>query len=93
MKGVEHNPHGGATFTGEGITMLRETMMLRCLKMEIKGIKMVRHSVYAQVKREFGFKGSKEKVLQQLIDHIKKQMQEKGATEQDIDAMFAVGKL
>jgi hypothetical protein len=92
MKGIEHHPGGGATFTGEGIKLLRETTMLRCLSMEIKGIKMVRHSVYAQVKREYGFKGSKEKVLQQLIDHIKTKMKEAGASEQDIDAMFAVGK-
>lgn len=92
MEGVKHGPGGGATFTGAGIAMLRETMMLRCLSAEIKGIKMVRHSVYAQVKREYGFKGSKEKVLQQLIDHIKGKMKEAGATEQDIDAMFAVGK-
>jgi hypothetical protein len=31
-------------------------------------------------------------VLQQLIAHIKTKMKEAGASEQDIDAMFAVGK-
>lgn len=92
MEGVKHNEGGGTTFTGAGIGMLRETMMLRCLSMEIKGIKMVRHSVYAQVKREYGFKGSKQKVLEQLIAHVKTKMQESGASQQDIDAMFAVGK-
>lgn len=93
MDGVKHDPQGGTMFTGEGVKMLRETMMLRCLSMEIKGIKMVRHSVYAQVKREYGFKGNKESVLKQLTEHIKTKMKEAGATEQDIDAMFAVGKL
>jgi hypothetical protein len=40
------------------------------LRLEVQGMKHSRGSVYAKVKREFGFKGSKESVLQQLINHI-----------------------
>ena len=41
------------------------------LKLEIAGMKHSSgKSVYAHVKRLLGFKGSKESVLQQLINHI-----------------------
>ena len=66
MEGIEKH-EGGITFTGAGIDLLRLTTMLRALKLEIKGIKMVRHSVYAQAKRELGFKGNKQKVYDQLL--------------------------
>ena len=40
------------------------------LKLEIKGLRHSRGSVYAHVKREFGFRGNKSKVLAQLEAHI-----------------------
>ena len=61
---------GGIMITGEHIPLYRLLVMKSALAMEIKGIKVVRHSVYAQAKREFGFKGNKEKVLAQLAQYI-----------------------
>jgi hypothetical protein len=40
------------------------------LKLEVKGLKFSRGSVYAIVKKEFGFKGSKASVLEQLSAYI-----------------------
>lgn len=40
------------------------------LKLEIVGLKHSRGSVYAYVKKHFGFKGNKQKVLDQLISMI-----------------------
>lgn len=91
MDGIERHG-GGATFTGKGINVLRLTTMLRCLGMEIKGIRMVRWSVYAQAKKEFGFKGSKAAVYAQLLAHVKKTLGDSGATTEDVDALLAVGK-
>ena len=93
MKGVDNHEGGGATFTGEGITLLRLTMMLRCLGLENKGIKMVRHSVYAQVKRELGFKGNKVAVYDQLANHVREELARREATDADVDSLLAVGRL
>jgi hypothetical protein len=40
------------------------------LRLEIQGIKHSRGSVYAHVKRRFGFRGNKQRVLIQLEEHI-----------------------
>jgi len=40
------------------------------LKLECAGMKHSRGSVYAKVKKDFGFKGNKQYVLEQLIHHI-----------------------
>lgn len=50
---------------------IRLLTMQNCLHAEIGGLRMVRHSVYAQVKRELGFKGNKKRVQAQLDAHIK----------------------
>lgn len=41
------------------------------LKLEIKGIRFKDGSTYAHIKREFGFKGNKEKVLEQYEAHLR----------------------
>lgn len=91
MEGIEKH-EGGTTFTGAGIELLRLTTMVRALGLENKGIKMVRHSVYAQAKRELGFKGNREKVYAQLLEHMRTQMKEKGATEADVDALLSASR-
>jgi hypothetical protein len=48
------------------------------LSLECKGLKHSRGSVYALVKREFGFKGNKLSVLNQLKEHITKFNKEHG---------------
>jgi hypothetical protein len=88
MDGIDRHD-GGITFTGGGIALLRLTTMLRCLGMEMKGIKMVRWSVYAQAKRELGFKGNKQAVYDQLVAHIQDVLRESGATAADVDALLA----
>jgi hypothetical protein len=40
------------------------------LKLECAGMKHSKGSVYAKVKKDFGFKGNKQSVLDQLIQHI-----------------------
>lgn len=40
------------------------------LKLECAGMKHSKGSVYAKVKKDFGFKGNKQYVLEQLIHHI-----------------------
>jgi hypothetical protein len=93
MEGIKHGEGGGTTFDASAMPILRLTMMARCLGMEIKGLRMVRHSVYAQAKRELGFRGNKESVLQQLLALIRTELQASGATREDIEALVSVGSL
>jgi hypothetical protein len=55
----------------ENILAYRERVLLSGLKLETKGMKMSRgKSCYAIVKAEYGFKGSKQKVYDQLKEHL-----------------------
>lgn len=56
--------------TPEGIARFHLLQMKFGLKLEIAGMKHSRGSVYALVKRTFGFKGNKQKVYDQLVAHI-----------------------
>jgi hypothetical protein len=57
--------------TQEGLEMYNVLRLKSALKLEVAGMKHSSgKSVYAHVKRRFGFKGSKESVLQQLINYI-----------------------
>ena len=57
--------------TGErNIAMYRLLTMKAALKLECMGMKHSKGSVYALVKQEFGFKGNKQRVLEQLTAHI-----------------------
>ena len=50
----------------ESIEMYRLLTMYQMLKLEIKGMKHSRGSVYALIKKEFGLKGTKQNVLEQF---------------------------
>ena len=50
---------------GFRIRALRSALRLECLGMKRRG-----QSVYSMVKQEIGFKGSKKKVLDQLLAYI-----------------------
>jgi len=52
------------------VKVFRLMTMHQALKLEIKGLKNSRGSVYAQIKRELGFKGNKQKVYDQLTKYI-----------------------
>jgi hypothetical protein len=54
----------------DNIALYRLLTMKAALKLEVAGMKHSQGSVYALVKREFGFKGSKASVLAQLTAHI-----------------------
>ena len=56
--------------TGENIDRFRLLSLRSALKLEIAGMSRRGRSVYSIVKEEFGFKGSRVKVLAQLNDHI-----------------------
>jgi len=50
-------------------------LALKCaLSLELKGMKRRGRSAYAIVKDEFGFKGSKQKVYDQLCEWVKKHL-------------------
>jgi hypothetical protein len=50
----------------ESIEMYRLLTMYQMLKLETKGMKHSRGSVYAMIKKEFGLKGTKQNVLEQF---------------------------
>ena len=53
--------------TPETISAYRLLMLASALKLETKGIYPIKgRSAYAQIKKEFGLKGSKQKVLDQF---------------------------
>jgi uncharacterized protein (DUF2141 family) len=57
--------------TPQQINAFRLRTLARGLKMEIHGLKMSRgQSCYSIVKSEFGFKGNKQSVLDQLLNHM-----------------------
>ena len=56
--------------TPDSINKVRLLTLKSALKLEILGMNRRGRSVYSIVKQEFGFKGSKAKVLQQLENVI-----------------------
>ena len=56
----------------EEIALFRMKALQSALKLEILGMKRRGRSVYSIIKEEFGFKGSKQKVLQQLENALTK---------------------
>jgi len=64
----ESLPGGGTMVTGKRDILIARTITLwRGLKLEIAGIRLKRNfSCYAIIKREFGFKGNRDRVLEQM---------------------------
>ena len=57
--------------TKEYIDKARILTLKSALKLEVGGIRIRRgFSAYATIKKEFGFKGNKQKVLNQLNDYV-----------------------
>jgi len=56
--------------TKDNIPKARLLILRSALRLETLGMKRRGQSVYSVVKKEFGFKGNKAKVLAQLDDHI-----------------------
>tara|TARA_R110002110_G_scaffold68586_1_gene185580 strand:- start:499 stop:708 length:210 start_codon:yes stop_codon:yes gene_type:complete len=57
--------------TPQAIDGFRVRTLRSALKLEVLGMSRKGQSVYSIVKQEFGFKGSKQKVLDQLLAYIK----------------------
>jgi|TARA_B100000073_G_scaffold220360_2_gene183409 hypothetical protein len=62
---IETFDNGGYIVTGDSIPTYRLLMLRHTLKMELKGLRMSSHrpTAYSIIKKEFGLKGSKLKVL------------------------------
>ena len=56
----------------EEMALFRMKALRSALKLEILGMRRNGRSVYSIVKEEFGFKGNKQKVLEQLENKLKK---------------------
>lgn len=63
---VEQTRSGALVVTGDHVQLYRLLAMKSAIKLEMAGLKHSRGSITAQVKREFGFRGNREKVLAQL---------------------------
>ena len=75
---IEQTPYGGTMITGDSIMDYRYMMLITGLRSEIKGFRLTSKgsTCYAILKREFGFKGSKAKVLAQAearLEEVKKE--------------------
>lgn len=58
----------------EDINLYRLCVLRSALKLEMTGLTIVRGSTaYARIKREFGFRGNKQRVYTQLCEYIEKQ--------------------
>jgi hypothetical protein len=57
--------------TPEGIEAVRLLSIKGRLKLELMGLRFKGGSTFAHVKREFGFKGSRQKVYDQYIAMLK----------------------
>ena len=69
---------GGVTITGESINHYKFLILIQGLKTEMKGMRMSSkgRTCYSILRREYGFKGSREKVLvqaQEAMEKIKKE--------------------
>lgn len=62
---IETFEDGGYVITGDSIPAYRLLMLRQALRMELKGLRVSSHSptAYSIIKKEFGLKGSKAKVL------------------------------
>ncbi len=58
----------------ENIANARLLVLRSALRLEVRGMKRRGRSVYSIVKEELGFKGSKQKVLDQLNKYIEENL-------------------
>ena len=68
---IEDHGNGGMTITGEHIELYRLLALKAALRLEIRGMRRRGRSVGLILKTEFGFKGTKPKLLDQLEAMIK----------------------
>lgn len=61
------------TCTGHGVTMFALLSMKGRFYMELAGMKGRGPTMYSVVKKQFGFKGTRQAVYDQFVEHIKKE--------------------
>ena len=66
--------------TPQGIELYHLTAQKSALKLEMLGMKNSRGSVYAHLKRTHGWKGNKQKIMDQLVSLIEGKKKEAGIT-------------
>lgn len=71
VKGISVTPSGSIVLTGDGIVAYRLLALRSALKLEVIGLRSSRWSAYATVKREFGLKGNKARVLMQFETYLR----------------------
>ena len=71
--GITATPGGAIVIEGkDSIGLYRIMALEKMFKLELMGIKHSRGSVYAVVKKEFGLRGSKQKVYEQYKEIVEK---------------------
>ena len=70
-----NDPNSGFMITKSSIPMYRLILLKSQLESEIKGLRW-RQSAYAMIKKEFGLKGSRQKVLDQFLPIFEKAQQD-----------------
>lgn len=89
-KAVTVHERGGVTIVGEGIAMLRLLTIARGIKLEGIGLKLTRGvSCLAIAKREFGFKGSRAKVYEQVLEMIREHQKKAEIAPEELDALIS----
>ena len=69
------NTVGGVMITGDDIGRYRLVVLKSALKLEIKGMRMHRgRTAYSIIKKEFGFKGDRQRVLDQFETMIQREV-------------------
>jgi len=78
---IEDTGNGGMVITGEHIDLYRLLALKAALQLEIRGMRWSRRrSIGLILKKEFGFKGTKPKLLDQLEAMIKERFPLKEAS-------------
>lgn len=71
---------GGTIITGERDIRFAQLLAWKhALRLEILGMHRRGRSVYSIIKQELGFKGTKQRVLEQLLAHIETKAKEREA--------------
>jgi len=76
---ITENKFGSISITGDSIMDYRYMILITGLRSELKGFRLTSKgsTCYAILKREYGFKGNKEKVLAQAETQLEQIKQEK----------------
>lgn len=79
---------GGATLVGDGIELARLVSLASALRLEEHGIKITRgFSARTYAREEYGFRGRRERVLEQVMAKIDEVQKASGTTSAELYAL------